>query len=102
MPREKLHRVLSGFFECGQCAGCGDQLPQVKQWLQARGLGVLCPQRSEGGNRVCGESGKMWKLYQVSRRDSGLHNSCTNAPKHGRFAPNGTFLPECKLLISSS
>jgi hypothetical protein len=31
MPRQKLHRVLSRFFEGSQRAGCGDKLPQVKQ-----------------------------------------------------------------------
>jgi hypothetical protein len=33
MTRQELHRVLSGFFECGQRARCGDELAQVKQRL---------------------------------------------------------------------
>src|ERR1700677_2017492 len=33
MPRKKVHRGLPGFFEGRQCAGCGDKLPQVKEWF---------------------------------------------------------------------
>jgi serine/threonine-protein kinase HipA len=32
MARQELHRVLSGLFESGQRARCGDELAKVKEW----------------------------------------------------------------------